>query len=89
MALLTGNDQILHAANWVRPSLHRVDRAAEPDRPPAGLLDLICAPPYVGVQGYHAGVALSKLAALIRRKDRALARQRQSSRPLQQQHSVA
>jgi hypothetical protein len=42
-------------ANWARPSSERLNAAAACDRPPASLLDLVLAPPYVGVEGYAAG----------------------------------
>jgi len=85
-ALLDTNKQALEDANWARPSLERLDRAADPDRPPASLLDLILAPPFVGVdKSYHAGGGLSKLAALIVRKRKEKVHQGPNPRQRKQQ----
>jgi hypothetical protein len=52
---LTTNDELLRNANWARPSSERLNRAADDGRPAASLLDLIFAPPYVGVDNHYAG----------------------------------
>lgn len=46
---LSHNEELVRVANWARPSLHRLDRSADPDRPAASIMDVLFSAPYPGM----------------------------------------